>query len=106
LLEKSLVLMGLTIEESRGLTAPFVGLNDLRIGDAHIGFIDIDASMSLMGGSVQMRAREAWCVCVLTRSQGISRRLRINLELARQANIQIQKTGSEASFYVVISPRF
>jgi len=64
LLERGLVLLGLTIEESRGLTAPFVGLNDLRIGDAHIGSIDIDASMSLMGGSSQMRAREAWGMCV------------------------------------------
>ena len=64
LLEKCLVLMGLTIDESRRLTAPFVGLNDLRIGDAHIGSIDIDASMSLMGGSSQMQPRVAWSICV------------------------------------------
>jgi hypothetical protein len=33
-------------------------------------------------------------------------KLQINLELARQANIQIQKAGSEARFYAVISTRF
>ncbi|WP_143594058.1 hypothetical protein [Synechococcus sp. BO 8801] len=64
LLEKGLILIGLSIEESRGLTAPFAGLYDLRIVDAHIGSIDIDASMSLMGGSSQTQARGAWGLCV------------------------------------------
>ena len=71
LLEKSLVLLGLSFEESRSLTAPFAGLNDLRIGDAHIGSIDIEASMTLMGDSAQIQARGAWTVCVDSVTQNL-----------------------------------
>jgi hypothetical protein len=65
------VLLGLSCEESRSLTAPFAGLNDLRIGDAHIGSIDIEASMTLMGDSAQIQARGAWKVCVDSVTQNL-----------------------------------
>ena len=65
ILERILILLGLSEEDSRAVTAPFVGLNDLRIGDAHIGNIEVDSCMNLMGATSPMGSpREAWALCV------------------------------------------
>ncbi|MDR4483654.1 MAG: hypothetical protein R3B95_10620 [Nitrospirales bacterium] len=61
LLEKILLASGLEQKYSRAMTAPLIGLNDLRIGSAHIGSIDLEAISHLMGvKSMPTTPREMW----------------------------------------------
>jgi len=65
ILEKILMAKGLNQDQARKLTAPLVGLNELRIGSAHIGNPDLAESFKLMGTSVVPETpRLAWDFCV------------------------------------------
>jgi len=65
LLEKSLIAKGLDEAKARLITAPLVGLNDLRIGAAHIGSLELEPCFRLMGASsVPQTPREGWHLCV------------------------------------------
>ncbi len=65
LLEKILIAKGLDENEARSITAPLVGLNDLRIGAAHIGSLELEPSFQLMGASsIPETPRAAWHLCV------------------------------------------
>ncbi len=71
LLEQILIAKGLEEAEARSITAPLVGLNQLRIGSAHIGRIELVDSFQLMGASTTPQTpRAGWnfCVDVVTRS--------------------------------------
>lgn len=65
LLEKILVAKGLDQAQARTITAPLVGLNELRIGSAHIGDPELEPVFQLMGVStVPETPRLAWNLCV------------------------------------------
>jgi hypothetical protein len=65
LLEKSLIAKGLDQVKARSITAPLVGLNDLRIGAAHIGSFELEPCFRLMGASsTPQTPREGWHICV------------------------------------------
>ena len=64
-MEKSLIAKGLDEAQARSITAPLVGLNDLRIGAAHIGSLELEPCFRLMGASsVPQTPREGWNLCV------------------------------------------
>jgi hypothetical protein len=47
------------------MTAPLVGLNELRIGSAHIGRTEFEKSFKLLTSSVApTTTRDRWLVCV------------------------------------------
>ncbi len=65
LLETTLIAKGLDKSEARSITAPLVGLNELRIGAAHIGSLELEPSFQLMGASSTPETpRAAWHLCV------------------------------------------
>lgn len=65
LLEKILIAKGLGDTEALSITAPLVGLNELRIGSAHIGSLELEHGFQLMGASGTPRTpREGWNFCV------------------------------------------
>lgn len=66
LLEKILMAKGLDEQQARSITAPLVGLNDLRIGSAHIGIPKLQhIFVDLMGVSeMPEKPRAAWHLCV------------------------------------------
>jgi hypothetical protein len=65
LLEAILEAKGLTNSQARSLTSSLVGLNELRIGSAHIGSPQLAASFQLMGASkIPDTPRKGWNVCV------------------------------------------
>lgn len=65
LLEKILIAKGLDETQSRLITAPLVGLNELRIGAAHIGSLKLEPSFRLMGASyIPQTPRDGWTFCV------------------------------------------
>ncbi|MEP0873197.1 hypothetical protein NDA01_25885 [Trichocoleus desertorum AS-A10] len=65
LLEKILIAKGLDQAQARAVTAPLVGLNDLRINAAHIGGPNIEKTFQLMGASpASQTPRVVWNLCV------------------------------------------
>lgn len=65
LLEKSLIAKSLDESKARSVTAPLAGLNDLRIGAAHIGSLELEPIFQLMGASSTPESpRAAWHLCV------------------------------------------
>lgn len=65
LLEKILVARGLDQTQARAVTAPLVGLNELRIGSAHIGNPELEHAFQLMRvAAVPEVPRLAWNLCV------------------------------------------
>ena len=65
LLEKILMAKGLDEQEARSITAPLAGLNDLRIGSAHIGSTTLEPIFKNMGVSkIPETPRAAWHLCV------------------------------------------
>ncbi|MGG6265473.1 hypothetical protein ACQ4M3_05645 [Leptolyngbya sp. AN03gr2] len=65
LLEKILMAKGLTEAQARSITAPLVGLNELRIGAAHIGSPELEPIFLLMGLSTTTEMpRFTWNLCV------------------------------------------
>ncbi|MBD2653195.1 hypothetical protein H6G45_06785 [Synechocystis sp. FACHB-383] len=65
LLEKILVARGLDQTQARTVTAPLVGLNELRIGSAHIGNPELEPAFQLMGvAAVPEVPRLAWNLCI------------------------------------------
>ena len=47
------------------MTAPLVGLNELRIASAHIGSLKLEPSFQLMGAiKIPATPREGWDLCV------------------------------------------
>jgi hypothetical protein len=67
LLEKILIAKGLDEPHARSLTAPLVGLNELRIGSAHIGSLELESAFQLMGAlTIPQTPRAGWNLCVDT----------------------------------------
>ena len=65
LLEKSLIAKGLDEVQARSITAPLVGLNELRIAAAHIGDMKLESAFNLINSScLPSTPREAWVLCV------------------------------------------
>lgn len=65
LLEKILMTKGLDEAQARSMTAPLVGLNQLRIGSAHIGTPELEPIFQLMGASaIPETPRAGWNLCV------------------------------------------
>jgi len=64
LLEKILIAKGLDEPKARSITAPIVGLNNLRIGAAHIGSLELEPNFKLMGASSIPEPRAGWILCV------------------------------------------
>ncbi len=65
LLEKILMAKGLDELQARSMTAPLVGLNELRIGSAHIGNPELEPIFQLMGAStIPETPRAGWNLCV------------------------------------------
>jgi hypothetical protein len=65
LLEACLVEDGLELDQARAITAPLVGLNDLRVTAAHIAGPELEPIFNLMGAStIPSTSREAWNICV------------------------------------------
>ncbi|MBE9256663.1 hypothetical protein [Dolichospermum sp. LEGE 00246] len=65
LLERILIVKGLDENQARKITAPLVGLNELRIGSAHIGNTELEPVFQLMGESkIPPTPRVAWNLCV------------------------------------------
>jgi hypothetical protein len=65
LLEACLVENGLELDQARAITAPLVGLNDLRVTAAHLGGPELEPIFNLMGASmIPSTPREAWNICV------------------------------------------
>jgi hypothetical protein len=65
LLEKILMAKGLDELQARSMTAPLVGLNELRIGSAHIGNPELEPIFQLMGAStIPETPRVGWNFCV------------------------------------------
>jgi hypothetical protein len=65
LLEKILVVNGLDETEALSATSPLVGLNELRIGSAHIGSLELEHGFQLMGAlATPSTPREGWNFCV------------------------------------------
>jgi len=65
LLEKILIAKGLDEPQSRSMTAALVGLNQLRIGSAHIGNHELVSPFQLMGvSSIPQTPRAGWHLCV------------------------------------------
>jgi hypothetical protein len=65
LLERILMAKGEDQTQARSITAPLVGLNELRIGSAHIGSVALEANFQLMGASIiPQTPREGWNLCV------------------------------------------
>ena len=67
LLEKSLIAKGLDEAKARSITSPLVGLNELRMGAAHIGSLELEPCFQLMGASsIPQTPREGWHLCIDT----------------------------------------
>jgi hypothetical protein len=65
LLERILMAKGLDEARARSLSAPLVGLNELRIGSAHIGSLELESIFQLMGASTNPQTpREGWNLCI------------------------------------------
>jgi hypothetical protein len=65
LLEACLVQDGLDVAQARAITAPLVGLNDLRVTAAHIGGPELEPVFNLMGATTMPPTpRHAWSLCV------------------------------------------
>jgi hypothetical protein len=65
LLESILKAKGMDVANARQITAPLVGLNQLRIGSAHIGALEMEPSFQLMGVQITPQTpREGWNLCV------------------------------------------
>jgi hypothetical protein len=65
LLEQILIAKGIDQAKARSFTAPLVGLNELRIGAAHIGNLNIDKGFNLMGiSTLPSTPRIGWTLCV------------------------------------------
>lgn len=65
LLEKILIAKGLEETAARSTTAPLVGLNELRIGSAHIGKLELETVFQLFGVSTTPQTPRAyWNFCV------------------------------------------
>lgn len=71
LLEKILIARGYKETEARSMTAPLIGLNELRIGSAHIGSLELEHGFQLMGASLTPqtpRAGRNFCIDAVVRS--------------------------------------
>ena len=65
LLENILIAKGLEKVRARSITAPLVGLNELRKGSAHIGTFELQTGFELMGASKSPQTmRAGWTLCV------------------------------------------
>jgi hypothetical protein len=65
LLERILLAKELDEAQARLITSPLVGLNELRIGFAHIGTVKFEKAFQLIGSSqMPPRPRVRWEVCV------------------------------------------
>lgn len=65
LIERILLSKGMKEEDARAVTAPLVGLNELRIGAAHIGSLQLDHIFKLMGEkNTPNTPRGGWVSCV------------------------------------------
>jgi hypothetical protein len=65
LLEKLLIARGLEERQARSVTAPLVGLNQLRIGSAHIGKTEFEEGFALIASSMaSTTVRDRWLICV------------------------------------------
>jgi hypothetical protein len=65
LLEQILIAKGMDRKEASSITAPLVGLNELRIGSAHIGAPKLEKGFNLMGVSTfPSTPRIDWNLCV------------------------------------------
>lgn len=73
LLENILMAKGLDKTQARTITAPLVGLNDLRIGAAHIGSLELGSTFQLMGASTTPQTpRVGWNLCIDTVTGGLN----------------------------------
>lgn len=65
LLNELLVKKGLETNQARSITNPLRGLNDLRVGSAHIGIPKLEKAFNLMGSEmIPQPSRTAWNWCV------------------------------------------
>jgi hypothetical protein len=64
LLERILMANGRDESQARSITAPLVGLNELRISSAHIGNRELEPSFQLLGAPTPETPRKAWDLCV------------------------------------------
>jgi hypothetical protein len=65
LLENILIAKGLEEVQAHSITAPLVGLNELRISSAHLGIIELQSGLELMGASKPPETmRAGWTLCV------------------------------------------
>ena len=65
LLERILAEKKLDEAQARLITSPLVGLNELRLGSAHIGTVKFEQAFQLIGSSqMPPRPRARWGVCV------------------------------------------
>jgi len=65
LLENILMARGADLSQARSITAPLVGLNDLRIASAHAGNFGLETSIQLMGvQKIPTKPRDGWFACV------------------------------------------
>lgn len=65
LIERILIAKGMKEDDARSVTGPLVGLNELRIGAAHIGSLQLDYIFKLMGeNSTPKTPRGGWISCV------------------------------------------
>jgi hypothetical protein len=65
LIEEILVNSGLARKNARDITASLVGLNELRVGSAHIGEPDLDKIFQLFGSqALPQTSREGWNICI------------------------------------------
>jgi hypothetical protein len=65
LLERILVAKNLDEAQARLITSPLVGLNELRLGSAHIGTVKFEQAFQLIGSSqMPSRTRARWEVCI------------------------------------------
>lgn len=74
LLERVLIAKRLDQTQARSMTAALVGLNELRIGSAHIGNLELESPFQRMGASTTPQTpRAGWHLCVdaLTRDMSL-----------------------------------
>jgi hypothetical protein len=65
LLEKILITRGVDETQAREMTSALVGLNELRIGSAHIGSLELEPCFQLLGATkVPDTPRAGWNFCV------------------------------------------
>ena len=65
LLERILAAKNLDEVQARLITSPLVGLNELRLGSAHIGTVKFEQAFQLIGSSqMPSRPRARWGVCI------------------------------------------